>query len=65
MKTITITTKEGGFKEVNAQQAIRMQHDSHSSYSFSQYVTDLMHYFGMTTEEATKEVNEFFNFKNK
>lgn len=51
-------------KDLTPQQVIKMQHDSHSSYSFNQYVEDLVMYLGLTKEDATKEVNKFFNFKN-
>lgn len=59
MKTIKLT--DGS--EINPQQAIRIQHDSHSSYSFDQYVSDLEIEFKMSKEEAEQEVNKFFNLK--
>lgn len=65
MKSVLILpTKFNGSNKITPAQAVRIQHDGHSSYSMEQYVSDLVLYFDATPEEAEAVVKKELNIKN-
>ncbi len=63
MTTITLRDTGGRVWEAGVQEVIRIIHDSHSSYSWDAYKSDLMSEFKITDEEAEKELKQFFQMK--
>jgi hypothetical protein len=52
IKKLKLNKPRGGKTEITPDEAVRIQHDSHSSYPFTSYVNDLMLSFEATREEA-------------